>query len=173
MGLPERYGVAGIFERTQMPGARMGHKQIRSGAPFPLEPERARKMQIGGIGIDHQPVRIAQPSWYRETGKNCLCFGKRGQARKRVAAGLLVTELARQNEIRLDPKRLNETLQLIASTYEEPQQVIELYRQDANLMQSLQARVMEEQVMDWIASKADATEQTLSFDQVMRPGQSG
>lgn len=96
-----------------------------------------------------------------------------GPAAKRVAAGLLVGEIARQNELRLDPKRLNETLQLIASTYEEPQQVIELYRQDANLMQSLQARVMEEQVMDWIASKADATEQTLSFDQVMRPGQSG
>lgn len=93
-------------------------------------------------------------------------------AAKRVAAGLLVGEVARQNDLRLDPKRLNETLQLIASTYEEPQQVIELYRQDANLMQGLQARVMEEQVIDWIATKADATEQKLSFDQVMRPGQS-
>lgn len=92
-------------------------------------------------------------------------------AQRRVAAGLLVGEVARQNSLRLDPKRLNETLQLIASTYEEPQQVIELYRQDAQLMQNLQGRVMEEQVIDWIASHADVSELRLSFDEVMRPGQ--
>ena len=55
-------------------------------------------------------------------------------ARKRVAAGLLVGEIARQNDLTLDPARLNETMRLIASTYEEPQQVIELYRNDPNLM---------------------------------------
>jgi trigger factor len=90
-------------------------------------------------------------------------------ARNRVAAGLLVGEVARQNSLKLDPKRLNETLQLIASTYEEPQQVIELYRNDPNLMQGLRGRVMEEQVIDWIAERAEATEQALSFSELMRP----
>src|SRR5690606_39798226 len=52
------------------------------------------------------------------------------QARKRVAAGLLVGEVARQNDLKLDSKRLTETLQLIASTYEDPEQVIELHRND-------------------------------------------
>ncbi|MFC4727020.1 trigger factor [Coralloluteibacterium thermophilus] len=90
-------------------------------------------------------------------------------ASRRVAAGLLLGEIARQNELRLDPKRVSETLALIASTYEEPEQVVELYRQDPNLMSSLQTRVMEEQVIDWVASHADVTEQTLSFDELMRP----
>jgi trigger factor len=90
-------------------------------------------------------------------------------AHNRVAAGLLVGEVARQNELKLDPKRLNETLQLIASTYEEPEQVIELYRNDPNLMSSLRNRVMEEQVIDWIAERAEATEQALSFTELMRP----
>src|SRR5690606_30230041 len=40
-------------------------------------------------------------------------------AHKRVAAGLLVGEIARQNKLSLDNKRLTETLQLIASTYED------------------------------------------------------
>src|SRR5688500_14955220 len=84
-------------------------------------------------------------------------------ARNRAAAGLLVGEVARQNDLRLDTKRLNETLQLIASTYEDPAQVIELYRNDPNLMSSLRNRVMEEQVIDWIAERADATEKVLSF----------
>jgi trigger factor len=92
-----------------------------------------------------------------------------GGARNRVAAGLLVGEVARQNNLKLDPKRLNETLQLIASTYEDPQQVIELYRNDPKLMQGLRGRVMEEQVIDWIAERAQATEQALSFSELMRP----
>ena len=90
-------------------------------------------------------------------------------ARQRVAAGLLVGEIARQNQLSLDPARVRETMQLIASTYEDPGQVIELYRNDPNLMRNLQNRVMEEQVIDWIAERANASEQNLSFADVMRP----
>jgi trigger factor len=90
-------------------------------------------------------------------------------AQNRVAAALLVGEIARQNNLKLDSARLKETLQLIASTYEDPSQVIELYRNDPNLMSQLQNRVMEEQVIDWIAERAQATETTLSFADAMRP----
>ncbi len=89
-------------------------------------------------------------------------------ARKRVLVGLLVGEVARKNELRLDPSRVNETLRLIASTYEEPEQVIELYRNDPQLMNGLQGRVMEEQVIDWIAEQAQHTEQALSFQEAIR-----
>jgi len=88
-------------------------------------------------------------------------------ARKRVLLGLLVGEVARRNELKLDPRRVNETLRLIASTYEEPQQVIDLYRNDPQLMAGLQGRVMEEQVIDWIAERAQHTEQTLSFQEAI------
>lgn len=90
-------------------------------------------------------------------------------ARKRVLVALLVGETARRNALSLDPRRLNETLRLIASTYEEPQQVIDLYRNDRNLMAGLQNRVMEEQVIDWIAERAQHTEQTLSFQEAITP----
>ncbi|UNK57785.1 trigger factor [Pseudoxanthomonas daejeonensis] len=89
-------------------------------------------------------------------------------ARKRVLAGLLVGEVARRHDLRLDPKRVNETLRLIASTYEQPEQVIEMYRNDPQLMQGLQGRVMEEQVIDWIAERAQHTETPLSFQEAIR-----
>ncbi|MCC6757574.1 MAG: trigger factor [Arenimonas sp.] len=90
-------------------------------------------------------------------------------ARNRVAAGLLVGEIARQNGLKLDFNRVKETLSLIASTYEEPKQVIELYRNDPNLMSGLQNRVMEEQVIDWVAERAQSTDQNLPFTEAMRP----
>ena len=89
-------------------------------------------------------------------------------ARKRVLAGLLVGEVARRHDLRLDPKRVNETLRLIASTYEQPEQVIEMYRNDPQLMQGLQNRVMEEQVIDWIAERAQHTVTPLSFQEAIR-----
>lgn len=90
-------------------------------------------------------------------------------ARKRITVALLVGEIARRNQLTLDPKRLNETLRLIASTYEEPQQVIDLYRNDRQLMSSLQNRVMEEQVIDWIAERATHTDVPLSFQEAIAP----
>jgi trigger factor len=90
-------------------------------------------------------------------------------ARRRVAAGVLVGELARQNDIRLDNRRVAETLASFASTYEEPERVVELYQRDPQLMSGLQSRVMEDQVADWIAAHAKVTEQPLSFSEAMRP----
>ena len=93
-----------------------------------------------------------------------------GTARRRVLAGLLLSELARQNDIKLEPRRVSEALMTIASTYEEPEQVIELYTRDPQLMNGLQARVVEDQVIEWIADHAKLNEQPLSFSEVMRPG---
>lgn len=84
-------------------------------------------------------------------------------ARKRVLVALVVGEIARKNDLRLDTNRVNETINLIASTYEDPQQVINLYRQDRNLLENVQNRVMEEQVFDWIAENAQHTEVPLPF----------
>ncbi len=91
-------------------------------------------------------------------------------ARRRVAGGILLAEIARQNEIRVDMRRVSAALSAIASTYEEPEQVVELYSKDAQLMSGLQSRVLEDQVIDWIAEKAKVSEQKLSFSEIMRPG---
>ena len=88
-------------------------------------------------------------------------------AGKRVLLALLVAEVARRNQLSLDPRRVNELMRLIASTYEEPQQVIDLYRNDPQLMGGLQSRAMEEQVIDWIAERATHTDKALTFQEAI------
>jgi trigger factor len=90
-------------------------------------------------------------------------------AQKRVVAGLLMGEIARKQSLVIDRKRVAEQLAAIASTYEEPEKVIELYNGDPQLMSGLQNRVMEDQVAEWVAEHAKTTQQDLSFDDVMRP----
>lgn len=91
-------------------------------------------------------------------------------ARRRVCAGVLIGEIARQNDIRPDSRRVAELLATIASTYEEPAQVIELYQRDPQLMGGLQNRVMEDQVAEWVATRAQTTEQQMTFNEAMRQG---
>jgi trigger factor len=95
--------------------------------------------------------------------------GFRAIARRRVIAGLLVGELARQNNVRVDNRRVAEALGSIASTYEEPERVVELYQRDPQLMSTLQNRVLEDQIAEWVAEHANVSTQTLSFSEAMRP----
>ena len=96
-----------------------------------------------------------------------------GTARRRVTVGLALSELARQQSIRLDPQRVSQSLLSIASTYEEPDQVVELYRNDERLMESLRASVLEEQVMEWIADHAKVETKELPFSEVMQAARGG
>ncbi|SHL56376.1 trigger factor [Rhodanobacter sp. OK091] len=124
--------------------------------PKLLVQSEARNMAAGSVPQGQQPppqlIDAAMP-----------------MARKRVIAGLLMGEIARKQEIKIDRKRVAEQLAAIASTYEEPEKVIELYNGDPQLMSGLQNRVMEDQVAEWVAEHANTTQQDLSFDDVMRP----
>jgi trigger factor len=124
--------------------------------PKLLVQSEARNMAAGSVPQGQQPppqlIDAAMP-----------------MARKRVIAGLLMGEIARKQEIKIDRKRVAEQLAAIASTYEEPEKVIELYNGDPQLMSGLQNRVMEDQVAEWVAEHANTAQQDLSFDDVMRP----
>lgn len=90
-------------------------------------------------------------------------------ARQRVIAALLLGDIAKRNEMQPDEGRVARSLAQIASTYEEPEQVIELYHSDPQLMAGMRNRVLEEQVAEWVAEQAQCEDNAMSFDQLMRP----
>jgi trigger factor len=61
----------------------------------------------------------------------------------------------------------------IAATYEDPQQVISHYQSNPQVMQGIEALVMEEMVVDWIVDQAKVTETEKSFDDIMKSEQAG
>ena len=89
-------------------------------------------------------------------------------ATRRVRAFLLLNELAQQNQVQVDSKRVAEELALIASTYEQPEQVVALYQRDQELMSGLRNRVLEDQVVEWIVEHAKVTPRSASFDELMK-----
>jgi len=89
------------------------------------------------------------------------------QAESRVRAGLLLGELAQQNSIRTNAGKVREAIELIASTYEEPAEVVRLYYGNQNLLQQVESSVLEEQVVDWVLENATVNTQEMKFQDVI------
>jgi len=84
-------------------------------------------------------------------------------ATKRVRSGLMLAELSRQNEIRIDGAKVREAIELIAQTYEEPKEVVQMYYSDQRLLQAVENSVLEGQVVDWVVNHAKVTDKPMSF----------
>ncbi len=95
------------------------------------------------------------------------------QAEGRVRAGLLLGELARQNDISVDPARVRGAIELAASTYEQPAEVVQLYYSNSQLMQQVESSVLEEQVVDWVLENAKVTPREMKFQEVITAATSG
>ena len=91
----------------------------------------------------------------------------REPARKRVRSGMLMGELARQNEVVIDGAKVRETIEEIAQTYEEPREVVQMYYSDQRLLQAVENSVLENQVVDWVVNKAKVTDKPMSFQEAI------
>lgn len=89
------------------------------------------------------------------------------QAEERVRAGLLMGELAQQNEIQVDPAKVRAAIDTVASTYEQPEEIVQLYYGNQQLMQQVESSVMEEQVVDWVLENAKVTPKNMKFQDVI------
>lgn len=87
-------------------------------------------------------------------------------ARRRVTLGLLLGEILRANDIKLDADRVRSTLQSVASTYDDPQEVIDAYRKNRSLMSELEGHVLEEQVVDMILGQVKLVDKPVTFDEM-------
>ena len=92
-------------------------------------------------------------------------------ARRRVSLGLLMAETVKVHDIRVDPDRVRQRIETIASTYEDEAEVVNYYYSDPQRLSYIESTVLEDQVVDWILERANVSEESMSFDRVLSPGQ--
>ena len=119
---------------------------------------RQRKVELSHSGIDPESAGL-EPAMFEE------------QARTRVALGLLLAEIIRSNEIKPDPERVRARIETIASTYQDPNEVINWYYGDRSRLSEIETTVLEDQVVEWILERAEVSDEASSFDEVLNPGQ--
>ena len=93
------------------------------------------------------------------------------QARRRVGLSLLLAEIIKANDIKPDPERVRSRIETIASTYEDPGEVVGWYYSERERLSDIESTVLEDQVVERILEKAQVSTENLSFDDVLNPGQ--
>jgi trigger factor len=91
-------------------------------------------------------------------------------ARRRVALGLLIGEVIKTRGIQLDRERVEARLAELAASYPEPEAILKVYRQNAEVMRQIENAVLEDQVVDDLLSRASVTGQPSTFREIMNFG---
>jgi len=94
----------------------------------------------------------------------------RPQAERRVRLGLVVAELVKANNLQATPEQVMAHINELAASYEKPADVVRWYQGDRNRMAEVEAIVLENNVTDFVLSKAKVTEKQVAFDELMGQG---
>ncbi len=94
------------------------------------------------------------------------------KAKKRVALGLLLSEVIRTNELKPDPEKIRSAIEALAENYEDPEEVIQYYSSNPEARAQIENSVLEDQAIEWILERAKVTEEPISFEELVKERQS-
>lgn len=91
------------------------------------------------------------------------------QAKRRVKVGLLLGEVIKTNELKVDDAKVDELIASAASAYEDPQEVVDYYKSNKELYQQMQNVALEEQAVETLLENAKVKEKKAKFKDIMNP----
>lgn len=91
------------------------------------------------------------------------------QAERRVALGLIMSEIVKQQSFVPDADKVRGFIEEMASGYEKPDDVVKWYYGDKQRLAEVESMVIEQQIVDWILEQAKVEDKTTSFKNIMYP----
>lgn len=131
----------------------------------------ANPIKIPSALVEEEIDRLVSSAQREGQGKGLPRELYRDQAMRRVSLGLLIAEVVKHNRIAIDPARVRSTVETIASSYEEPEQVVKWYYGNRELLSGIEALVLEDQVVDLLLGRATVDEVPTTFQALMNPAQ--
>jgi len=92
-------------------------------------------------------------------------------ARRRVALGLLMSELVRTAGLKVNRETVQQKVIELASSYSNPEEVRRAYLQNPEMMRQIESQALEQQAIDWVLGQARVTEKASSFSEITKFGQ--
>ena len=92
-------------------------------------------------------------------------------ARRRVALGLLMSELVRNAGLKVNRETVQQKINELASSYSNPEEVRRAYLQNPEMMRQIDSQALEQQAIDWVLGQAKVTDKPSSFSEITKFGQ--
>lgn len=92
----------------------------------------------------------------------------KAQAERRVKLGLILSEIIAKESIKADAAAVRSAIEEIASTYEDPQEVINWYYGNRQQLQGIEAVVIEDQVVDLLIGRARVSDKAVSYEEALK-----
>ena len=105
-------------------------------------------------GVDPQQVPLNQQA-FEET------------ARRRVALGLVIAELARAENLQPKPAEVRALVEQEAQSYESPAEVVKWFYMQPQRLSEMEALALEGNVVKWVLAKAKVLDKPVAFDELM------
>jgi len=88
-------------------------------------------------------------------------------AKRRVALGLIIAELARAEGLQPKPAEVRALVEQEAQSYESPAEVVKWFYMQPQRLSEMEGVALEANVVKWVLSKAKVADKDLSFDELM------
>jgi trigger factor len=89
------------------------------------------------------------------------------KAERRVRLGLILSEVVSANDLNATQEQVKGQIEDFAQSYEDPKEVLKYYYSDRRRLAEVEALVLEENVVNYVLSKAKVTAKEVAFDELM------
>lgn len=105
-------------------------------------------------GMDPKGIKL-EPAMFEE------------QAKRSTTLRLILSEIVNTNKLQASADQVRETVDLFAQSYEKPSELVSWYYADVKRLDEPAALATEENVVNWVLSKAKIIPKTIKFDELM------
>jgi trigger factor len=95
----------------------------------------------------------------------------RENAERRVKLGLVLAELVGKLELKADAAKVREAIEEMASTYQDPEEVINYYYSNQDQLSAIESRVLEDQMVEKLLESANIVEKQCSYQEAIGQAQ--
>lgn len=133
------------------------------------------KVELPAALVDNEIIQLKQQMVQQFGGGQQIDLSMlpddmfRDKAERRAALGVIVSEIVKVEELTPDENSVRERIDEIASTYEQPKEVVDYYYSQPELLSSVEAVVLEDQVTELVLSKAKVEEEKCSYEDAVKP----
>ena len=105
-------------------------------------------------GMDPNGIKL-EPAMFEE------------QAKRSTTLRLILSEIVNTNKLQASADQVRETVDMFAQSYEKPSELVSWYYADVKRLDEPAALATEENVVNWVLSKAKIIPKTIKFDELM------